>query len=121
MKGRSFGDGGASSWVRIQTAAETANPLAERVSVPMELAGLEPATSWVRFRSAASPNPLQKRVSGFSPVQNPSDTPRLPWGFGDGTRSNPKTEGACTALVLRPLALAQQLAPLCALFATQFE
>jgi hypothetical protein len=30
----------------------------------MELAGLEPATSWVRFRGAAFANPLQKRVPG---------------------------------------------------------
>ncbi len=30
----------------------------------MELAGLEPATSWVRFKSAAAPNPHHEQVSG---------------------------------------------------------
>jgi hypothetical protein len=57
----------------------------------MELAGLEPATSWVRFRSAAF---VTRSRSGFpaSPaVRNPSDTPRLPAGFGDVTRFIPKT------------------------------
>jgi hypothetical protein len=33
---------------------EARNPLAERVSDPMELAGLEPATSWVRSRRSPS-------------------------------------------------------------------
>jgi transposase len=38
----------------LLSAREARNPLAERVSVAMELGGLEPPTSWVRSRR--SPN-----------------------------------------------------------------
>jgi hypothetical protein len=50
----------------VQDAPQPANPLCERVSVAMELAGLEPATSWVRFKSAAAWNPHHERVSDQS-------------------------------------------------------
>jgi hypothetical protein len=46
----------------------------------MELAGLEPATSWVRFRRAASGNPLQKWVSGQSIGAEPLGYPSLTRG-----------------------------------------
>jgi hypothetical protein len=93
MEGRSFGDGGASSWVRIQTAAETANPLAERVCVPMELAGLEPATSWVRSKSAAAPNPHHERVSGHSSGAEPLGYPALTRGFWGWNALHPQNGG----------------------------
>jgi hypothetical protein len=57
----------------------------------MELAGLEPATSWVRSRRATSANPLHKRVSAGLAGLKPLDTPRLPGGFGDERPSIPKT------------------------------
>ena len=63
----------------------------------MELAGLEPATSWVRSKSPPSANPLQERDSGRSRAPNPSDAPRLSGGFGDGTRLIPKTTGTLPA------------------------
>jgi CheY-like chemotaxis protein len=47
----------------------------------MELAGLEPATSWVRSRSTAVPKPLQKRVSGQSSAPQPLGYPALTRGF----------------------------------------
>jgi hypothetical protein len=68
----------------------------------MELAGLEPATSWVRFRSTTLANPLHKRVFGRSGGVQPLDTPRLPGGFGDGTRSIPKTESLLGASIAGP-------------------
>jgi hypothetical protein len=39
---------------RIPRASQAANPLSERASASMELAGLEPATSWVRSRRSPS-------------------------------------------------------------------
>jgi hypothetical protein len=68
----------------------------------MELAGLEPATSWVRFKSAAARNPHHERVSGQSSRVDPSDTPRLPRGFGDGTRAIPKTDWLLGAPIAGP-------------------
>jgi hypothetical protein len=47
----------------------------------MELAGLEPATSWVRFRSAVSPNPLHKRASARPDDMKPFGYPALARGF----------------------------------------
>jgi hypothetical protein len=47
----------------------------------MELAGLEPATSWVRFRSAALTNPHHERVSGQSSGSKPLGYPALTRGF----------------------------------------
>jgi hypothetical protein len=47
----------------------------------MELAGLEPATSWVRFKSTATANALHKRVSGQSSGAGPLGYPALTRGF----------------------------------------
>jgi hypothetical protein len=58
----------------------------------MELAGLEPATSWVRFRSAASPNPLHKRVSGQSSGAKPLGYPALTQGFWGSEELHPQNE-----------------------------
>jgi hypothetical protein len=69
---------------RADTASAYIDHLREdtlAVSVPMELAGLEPATSWVRFRSATSANPLQKRVSARSAGVKPLGYPALTQGF----------------------------------------
>jgi hypothetical protein len=57
------------------------------------LAGLEPATSWVRFKSAATSNQHHERVSGQSSGSKPLGYPALTRGFGDGPQSIPKTEG----------------------------
>jgi hypothetical protein len=47
----------------------------------MELAGLEPATSWVRFKSAALEKPLHKRVYGQSNSAEPLGYPGVTQGF----------------------------------------
>jgi hypothetical protein len=47
----------------------------------MELAGLEPATSWVRFKSTATANPHHKRLSGRSVGEKPLGYPALTQGF----------------------------------------
>jgi hypothetical protein len=47
----------------------------------MELAGLEPATSWVRFKSAAGRNPHHERVSGHSSSPKPLGNPTFTRGF----------------------------------------
>jgi hypothetical protein len=65
----------------------------------MELAGLEPAISWVRFRSAVLPNPLHKLFPGGRAARNPSDTQRLPGGVGDERPSIPKTSAASVIAV----------------------
>jgi hypothetical protein len=54
------------------------------VAVYMELAGLEPATSWVRFKSTTTPNPHHERVSGQPSRAEPPGYPALPrrfWGW----------------------------------------
>jgi hypothetical protein len=56
----------------------------------MELAGLEPATSWVRFKSAAARDPHHERVSGYSSSRNPSDTHAYPGVLGMGRPLSPK-------------------------------
>jgi hypothetical protein len=60
----------------------------------MELAGLEPATSWVRSRSAASPNPLQKRVSGHFAGAKPLGYPAVALGFWGWGALHPQKGGA---------------------------
>jgi hypothetical protein len=47
----------------------------------MELAGLEPATSWVRFKSTATPKPLRERGSGQSSSPKPLGNPMFSRGF----------------------------------------
>jgi DNA-binding CsgD family transcriptional regulator len=56
----------------------------------MELAGLEPATSWVRFKSATARDPHHERVSGHSSSRNPSDTHAYPGVLGMGRSLSPK-------------------------------
>ena len=58
----------------------------------MELVGLEPTTSWVRFKSAAWRNPLYKRVSGQSSRTEPLGYPALVRGFWGWDPLHPQNE-----------------------------
>ena len=60
----------------------------------MELAGLEPATSWVRFKSAALANLLHKRVSGQSIGAEPRGYPALTRGFWGWDPLHPQNDWA---------------------------
>jgi hypothetical protein len=57
------------------------SPALQAGSAFMELAGLEPATSWVRFKSATARDPHHERVSGHSSSRNPLGYPTLTRGF----------------------------------------
>jgi hypothetical protein len=81
---------------RIPRARQAANPLAERASASMELAELEPATSWVRFRSETSANPLHKRFSAGSAGMKPLGYPALARGFWGERLSIPKNDLRCS-------------------------
>jgi hypothetical protein len=51
----------------------------------MELVGLEPTTSWVRFKSTTTPNQHHERFSGQPSRAEPLGYPALPrgfWGWG---------------------------------------
>jgi hypothetical protein len=101
IEGRGFGDRQRAPGTLESSDPDldtTRKPARRTGSVPMELAGLEPATSWVRFRSAPSLNPLHKRVSG--PVQR-CRTPRIPRAcpgvLGMERAPSPKTAGALSS------------------------
>src|SRR5213080_4183477 len=58
----------------------------------MELAGLEPATSWVRFKSAPAANPLPERLSGHSRARKSLRYPTLIRGFWGWSALHPQND-----------------------------
>src|SRR5437867_2394996 len=77
----------------------------------MELAGLEPATSWVRFKSAPAANPLPERLSGHCRARKSLRYPTLIRGFWGWNALHPQNDRAVAALphpcALREHALGQ--------------
>jgi hypothetical protein len=69
------------------------SPAPQAGSAFMELAGLEPATSWVRFKSTATPNPLHKRVSSHLAGAEPLGYPALTRGFWGWEELYPQKRG----------------------------
>jgi hypothetical protein len=80
--GMTIGDG-AISWIadRLAETRQTRLKPLYRARQAMELAGLEPATSWVRFKSTRTANPLQERRSGDARARKPLGYPALVRGF----------------------------------------
>jgi hypothetical protein len=58
----------------------------------MELAGLEPATSWVRFKSTRLPIPLPERDSGRARAPKPLGYPALLRGFWGWNALHPRND-----------------------------